>query len=170
MTNNILDLQIQYLEKKIDPRGFLLKNFSSNFFPSFLRDKNLESFFTTSSKNVFRGFHYQIPPYDCDKIVTCVSGEVFDVVIDIRKESTSYLQIDTFHLKSSEPAALFVPKGCLHGFLCLTEQSTLHYLQNANYNQSCDSGYHLESFSIIWPHSEKFILSERDQNLKKFIL
>ena len=106
-----------------DLRGVFKKTFNATL----LRENQIqfdvrESYITTSNKYVLRGMHFQLPPYDQDKIVCCIEGEVIDVVLDLRKKSPSYKKVNSFKLKDKNPAFLFLPKGIAHGFLSMSEK------------------------------------------------
>lgn len=114
-----------------------------------------------------RGMHYQQEPYSEKKIVTCISGSVFDVIVDLRKSSPTYLLWEGFLLSAENHHALFVPEGFAHGFITLEDDSCLYYQMSALYRKGFERGvrYDDPKIGIKWPRSEKLILSERDRNL-----
>jgi len=145
---------------KLDTNNLKLENF--NF------DK-LEIFWTFSKKNVIRGLHFQNPPHEHNKIVTCISGEIFDVVLDLRNCET-FGQLHYFAMSGESGDALFIPKGFAHGFQSLENDSTVLYLVDAPHHQDSDSGISINSLSIPWPLAEA-TLSNRDKshmNLSQF--
>lgn len=82
---------------KEDRRGAFVKVYNSDFYSSILLNTSIkESYFTISHKNVIRGLHFQLPPYEVAKIVYCVEGEIMDVVVDLRKGSPTYGKYDIF--------------------------------------------------------------------------
>jgi dTDP-4-dehydrorhamnose 3,5-epimerase len=157
---------------KHDDRGYFVKAFQKSVFDQKNINFNFaESYFTHSKPGVVRGLHFQTPPHDHAKIVICLSGEVIDVVLDIRKGSPTYNQFATFKLSHSEGKFVFIPKGCAHGFCTLSKEATLLYLVDTEYSAQHDSGILWSSISFNWP-LDKPIISLRDQSfnpLNEFI-
>lgn len=146
-----------------DARGKFVKNFH---FEKFLKTKKLyfkEQFHTTSKKNVIRGIHFQTPPFDHYKLVSCLKGKILDVVIDLRKKSNTYKQILCIELSESNHLSLLIPNGFGHGFLSLTE-SLVYYNTTTPHSPKHDSGILWSSIDFDWP-IKKPIISRRD---KKF--
>lgn len=148
-----------------DERGQLVKTFHK---PSFL-ELNLETDFTeeyysVSKKNVLRGLHFQNPPHDHIKCVTCISGKIFDVVVDLRKYSPTYKQHFTIELDAEKGNMLYIPKGLAHGFYVLSETAIFLNRTTTVYEPSCDTGIKWDSCGIKWP-IENPILSEKDQQM-----
>ena len=103
-----------------DSRGNFLKNYHSTSFNNLNLDNNfMESYFSVSKKNVFRGLHFQTPPYDHAKLVSLVAGEALDVVVDLRKSSKSYGHYEKVKLTTSDTQILYLSSGLAHGFLSL---------------------------------------------------
>jgi dTDP-4-dehydrorhamnose 3,5-epimerase len=123
-----------------------------------------EEFYSHSRKDVVRGMHFQMPPCSHVKVVYCVSGEVFDVVLDLRRGSPTYGQFDVVNLSSDTGDCIYIPKGVAHGFLSLTNNTILVYKLTTIYEPSFDCGVAWNSFGLEWPTHEP-ILSERDQAL-----
>ena len=107
----------------------------------------------TLEKGTIRGLHYQVNPYSEEKIVTCVSGSIFDVVVDLRPDSPTYLQHESFLLNTDNGCSVLIPKGCAHGFQTLEDNSTVHYLVSNFHNINCEKGlkYDDKSLNIDWP-------------------
>jgi len=153
---------------KRDSRGHFVKTFHE---PTFklkgLPSDWKESFYTLSKKNVLRGLHFQIPPADHDKLVCCVSGEIYDVVMDLRKHSPTYGQAFGTVLNDEACAQLYIPRGMAHGFLTLSPNAIVVYLTNHPYSARHDTGIHWESAKVPWP-SKNPLVSERDQAFPHF--
>ena len=101
-----------------DNRGSLLKPFSESFFNDITQTIKLpfrETWFTKSHKDVIRAMHLQVGPKACAKLVSVIQGSVLDVVIDLRKESSTWKKIFSIELNSLEPRSLYIPVGCAHG-------------------------------------------------------
>ena len=111
-----------------------------------------------------RGMHFQKEPFQEAKIVNCIKGKVYDILVDIRKDSSTYLKIFDFNLSASERNSLFVPEGYAHGFQVLEEDTQLLYLHSENWNSAHDSGIRWSDpkLSIRWPLTVTEI-SIRDQ-------
>ena len=152
-----------------DNRGEFIKPFSANFQKKYSFNKNLEIYYSFSKKNVFRGFHLQKSKYDCAKIVTCSMGKIFDVVVDLRPGSPTYLNIVTTILSEKSDFSLLIPKGCAHGYFCLGKNNLVHYIQNQPFHEKYYTGFHYSSFPVRWPPSfSRKIISDKDQNLEIF--
>lgn len=145
-----------------DQRGDLVKLFHRHWF-----EKNempfepREEFYSTSGKDVLRGMHFQVPPADHAKLVTCLSGKVLDVILDLRKDSDSYGQFSSAELSDENRHFLFIPSGFAHGFLSLSEASVLHYLTGTEHSPEHDRGVRWDSFDFDWPVRNPLI-SKRD--------
>lgn len=86
-----------------------------------------------AKKHTFRGLHMQQPPFSEGKIVRCIAGSVQDVVLDLRKDSETFLQTQDFLLSATKHECLYIPKGLAHGFLTLEDASALSYFHDTNY-------------------------------------
>ena len=155
-----------------DKRGYLSEIFKESYFEDkigkkikFVQDNLVESY-----QNSFRGFHYQINPRSQGKYISVISGEVFDVIVDIRKDSKSFGLCYSFKLSSNNVRSLWVPSGYAHGFLTLSEKSIVLYKMTDFYSKENERSIKWDSkrFSINWPIIKNFILSEKDENAKDF--
>jgi len=152
-----------------DIRGSFTKFFDESQIKNFLGGTALkEIYYTTSNKNVIRGLHFQSPPKDHEKLVHCAKGEVLDVIVDIRKKSSTYGKVLTFHLTENSKQTLCLPKGVAHGFLSLKTNSTLIYAVTSGHDQSHDTGILWSSIDFEWPISNP-IVSLRDQKFTSFL-
>ncbi|HEY8270494.1 MAG TPA: dTDP-4-dehydrorhamnose 3,5-epimerase family protein [Pseudobdellovibrionaceae bacterium] len=151
-----------------DQRGSFTKMYSSEIFKSLgLNIPVAEVFFSNSHKNVVRGMHFQTPPHDHAKIVSCISGRVLDVVLDLRKSSPSYGQAIGMELTALNETTLFIPKGCAHGFYTYEDNSIICYIVETHHHKDSDQGVLWNSFGFKWP-GEQVILSNRDLQFPKF--
>lgn len=118
--------------------------------------------YSLSTKDVVRGLHYS--PYS--KLVSCIKGKIFDVVVDLRKNSKTYMKYFTAVLDNS--IQMYVPPNCAHGFMALEEENIVIYAQNGNYLPKArlekDISWRDPELSIQWPHSDNYILSDKDKN------
>ncbi len=140
-----------------DLRGQFLKPFSKKLLPDF---DVQECFFSHSTRGVLRGMHFQLPPFEQDKLVVCLSGRVLDVALDLRNGS-----LYSTELSADQPRALFIPKGFAHGFYAL-DDALLGYWVNSSYSAEHDQGIRWDSFGFNWP-LKRPVLSERDKRLPK---
>lgn len=85
------------------------------------------------SKGTFRGLHYQLPPFAEEKIITCLNGSVADLIVDVRKESPTFLSYEIVELSSDNKYAIMIPKGCAHGFISLKDNAELLYMHTNYY-------------------------------------
>jgi dTDP-4-dehydrorhamnose 3,5-epimerase len=145
-----------------DARGFFVKIVHKEF----LADHGIatdfaEQYYSVSVKNVLRGLHFQIPPHDNYKLVTCIEGEVFDVVVDLRRRSMTNGQHKSFELTGLRADSIFVPSGCAHGFYVRSERALLLYNVSTLHVPAHDTGIHWNSVGVAWPSASP-IVSERD--------
>ena len=110
-----------------------------------------------------RGLHYQIEPYGEAKTLSCVSGRIYDVVVDLRKESTTYMEWIAVELSSENRNSVHVPSGCANAFLTLEERSVVHYYCSQYYTPEAERGIRFNDpqFNFQWPH-EPDVISEKD--------
>jgi dTDP-4-dehydrorhamnose 3,5-epimerase len=166
----IEDLYIIENSKYKDNRGWFLESYKKKFFENeniyinFIQDNHSLSF----KKGVLRGLHCQIAPKEQTKLVRCVKGKIWDVAVDIRKKSKTYLKWLGVELSQNNNKMLLIPKGFLHGFLTLEDESEVLYKVDNYYSKKHDRSvnYKDESLKIQWP-LKSFILSSKDQNAKK---
>lgn len=164
----ISDLRILKPSIFQDNRGKFIKTFNSTFF----NQNNLnidikETYYSISNKNIIRGMHFQLPPYDHIKIVYVPYGKILDVVLDIREGSPTYGQYYSTILSSENAKILIIPKGLAHGFKSLKNDTNVTYMQTSCYNQEHDYGIRYDSFEFDW-ECQNPTLSERDLIFKDF--
>ena len=126
-----------------------------------------EEFFSTSAAGVLRGMHFQIPPYTHQKIVYCLTGRVLDVVLDLRKSSTTFGKSASFELSARNRHIVHIPVGFAHGFLSQDDSSCLIYKTDAVHSPECDTGILWSSFGCNWNVTDP-IISQRDSSFEIF--
>jgi len=151
-----------------DQRGTFCKTFNTETFS----ENNLcndfkESYYSISQKDVIRGMHFQLPPYDHHKLVYVPQGEVMDVILDLRKDSDTYGEYINVNLSAENRNSIYIPKGLAHGFKVLKNNTITVYNVSTVYNENSDSGVHWNSFGLDWNVNNP-IISEKDQKLTKF--
>lgn len=119
----------------------------------------------TLLKGTIRGLHYQLPPHKETKLVRCVRGRIFDVVVDIRKGSPTFLKWHGIELSESLMNMLYIPEGFAHGFQTLTDECQLLYNHSAFYEPDSEAGirYNDPLLNIRWP-LELTVISDRDND------
>lgn len=145
-----------------DERGRFVKTFHAGQF----RDLGLETgfreqYYSVSGRGVLRGMHFQTPPDDHAKLVTCLDGEVMDAVVDLRRGSPTYGQAYALTLSGAEATLLYVPAGLAHGFFTLSDSATLLYNVTSVHSPAHDAGVRWDSVGVAWPGAQP-ILSARD--------
>ena len=151
-----------------DARGSFSKVFHHTTFQEQGIDFHLqESYFSRSAKDVIRGMHFQLPPYQHHKVVYCPHGAIMDVALDLRRQSPTYGQFFSAELSAENPKALFIPEGCAHGFKSLTEDAMTVYLVSSEYQRDADTGLLWNSFGLDWQCAHP-VLSGRDRSFQAF--
>jgi dTDP-4-dehydrorhamnose 3,5-epimerase len=157
--SNIID--VKYFTNKIigDSRGFFIKYFNSSEvgIPEF----KVKEFFTSfSQKGVLRGMHLQTGYSASDRFISVLNGSIFDVIIDLRKESPTFLNIQYLEMSKDKVNSVFVPKGVAHGFQSLID-AQVSYLSSELHIPELDKGIDALSIDIEWPLKNP-IRSNRD--------
>jgi dTDP-4-dehydrorhamnose 3,5-epimerase len=150
-----------------DERGFLSRFFCAEEFKEYGFDKSISQInhTLTRRKGSLRGLHYQNHPHAEIKLVSCLKGEIFDVAVDLRKGSPTFLHWHAEILNESNRRSLLIPEGFAHGFQTLSEDCELIYLHTAPYVQSAEAALNATDsrLNIKWP-LEITEISERDRN------
>lgn len=154
-----------------DERGFFARTwcrseFAEHGLNSELAQANI-SF--NARKGTLRGLHYQAPPHAEAKLVRATGGAIWDLALDLRPDSPSYLAWFGTELSDANRAALYVPEGCAHGFLTLTDDAEVAYQMSAPYAPEAARGVRFDdpAFGISWP-GEVVVINERDRTYPDF--
>jgi dTDP-4-dehydrorhamnose 3,5-epimerase len=159
----VLELQ---LPRFADHRGFLVKPFQASVFERLgLPGRFDEQFCSTSGEGVVRGLHFQLPPRAYFKVVTCLAGAAWDVVLDVRAGSPTFGEHVTFELDPDRGNGVAVPPGCAHGFLATAPGTVLAYWATQEHSAEHDGGIRWDSAGIPWPLEGDPVLSPRDAQL-----
>ncbi len=163
------------IEPKIseDKRGYFFESYNQEQFelmtgakPFFVQDNE-----SLSTKGVLRGLHFQKGKHAQAKLVRVLDGEVLDVAIDIRPESNTFGKVVTIVLSSDNKKQMFIPRGCAHGFVTLSDSAKFSYKCDNFYNATSEGGiiYNDPTFHIDWILDEKdLIISKKDKFLPVF--
>jgi dTDP-4-dehydrorhamnose 3,5-epimerase len=158
-------------EPHADARGSFARTFCERefaaqglaiHFPQHSRSRN-------ATRGTLRGMHLQKAPHAEAKLVTCVTGAVFDVCLDLRPASASFRRWVGYELSPDNGRQLYIPEGCAHGFLTLADNSEVHYLISEFYAPGAAMGvrYNDPQFAIEWP-GEVMVISDKDRDLPDF--
>ena len=152
-----------------DERGFFLEGYKkSDFLKYGIKDNFNQDNHSKSSFGVLRGLHYQTKPHMQSKLVRCIRGKIFDVAVDIRRNSPTFGKWTGAILSEENKYMLYIPEGFAHGFLTLSDTAELLYKASGEYSPSCDRGilWCDKDIAIDW---EKYglnfepVLSEKDK-------
>lgn len=158
-------LHVVERRKVEDSRGFFSRFFCAEEIAAagFLRPIAQINHTLTKRRGSVRGMHFQFPPHSEDKFVSCLRGEVFDVAVDLRKDSPTFLQWHAEILAADNDRSLLIPQGFAHGFQTLVDDVELLYLHSAPYAQAAEGGLSPvdPTLAIAWP-LELTELSPRD--------
>lgn len=159
------------LDRIGDDRGFFARLFCAKEFSnaglidSFVQINNS----LTRDKGTLRGMHYQLPPSAEVKVVRCIKGSLFDVILDLRPDSPSFCKWHGDTLSAENRRMMYVPKGCAHGFITLEDDTEAFYLAGAPYSPEQERGvrYNDLKFNIEWP-IEPMVISAKDEKWPDF--
>jgi len=156
-----------------DDRGYFYESYNQKKFreltglnPDFIQDNE-----SKSRKGSLRGLHFQKPPFTQAKLVRVIKGAVQDVIVDLRNDSDSFGQWESFHLSEENKHQLFVPRGFAHAFLTLTEFAIFSYKVDNTYSPESESGiiWNDLELSIDWEMKpDNLLLSQKDASLQSF--
>ncbi len=157
-------------ELRTDERGYFMESFNERDFSEatgmnvhFVQDNQ-----SCSIKGVLRGLHYQTGEFAQSKLVRVLHGEVLDVVVDIRPGSPTFGEYVSVKLSDENQLQMFIPRGCAHGFLVLSDSATFFYKCDNYYSRDCEGGiiYNDPTIAIDWQMPRgKLIISEKDRFL-----
>tara|TARA_B100000963_G_scaffold309655_1_gene285785 strand:+ start:2334 stop:2879 length:546 start_codon:yes stop_codon:yes gene_type:complete len=166
--NDFSGLKVISRDIHLDNRGYFLKIFDQAELKKFgwkgsIKQINLSE---TYERGSVRGMHMQLYPFSEFKLITCIRGSVFDVVLDLRKNSKSFLKYYSIELNQEDNKSLLVPPGFAHGFQALEDKSQLIYAHSKEYKKDFESGCNLNdpAINIRWPLKLRN-LSEKDIQL-----
>ncbi len=156
------------MEEIKDERG----SFSRQFCQKEFQEKNLEldikqcNISRNYKKGTLRGMHFQKEPYAEIKLVSCMKGAIFDVLVDLRKDSPTYLHWEGYELSESNNRMLYIPRNFAHGFQTLVDNTLVYYQMGDFFNPKYASGirWNDPKINILWPDEKHRIINERDNN------
>jgi dTDP-4-dehydrorhamnose 3,5-epimerase len=153
------------LLRKEDERGFFARSFCQREFAAQGLDPALVqcNLSFNRKRGTLRGLHFQIAPHEEAKVVSCIAGALFDVIVDVRPASPTFGRWFSVELDPIERRALYIPKGFAHGFQTLADETTVHYQMSEFFHPASARGLRFDdpALGIPWPLPDP-ILSDRD--------
>lgn len=162
ISTSISGLEVLEIKPTEDERGFFARTWEGDPFDYSCISRN-------TKKHTLRGMHYQKEPHAETKLVRCTKGTVFDVVIDMRPNYSTFKKWHSEELSDENHKAMLIPEGCAHGFLSLTDDTEVLYMLSGEYNKESATGvrWNDPAFAITWP-ADPVIISERDADYSDF--
>jgi dTDP-4-dehydrorhamnose 3,5-epimerase len=158
-------------EPFVDNRGAFRRHFCQNEFGDHGLNNRVVQANISENFHAFtlRGFHYQLKPYQEAKTLSCLSGKIYDIVVDLRKESPSFMQWISVELSKENRKSLHIAPGCANAFVTLEDNTILHYYHSEKYTPGYESGirYNDPAFDFKWPVKPR-IISKKDMNHPDF--
>ena len=165
---NLEGAHIIDLERFEDERGFFARAWCSQELEEHGLDHQVvqANVSMNAKAGTVRGMHFQVSPYEETKFVRCTAGRMYDVIVDIRSDSPTYLQWLSVELSADNHRTLYIPKGFAHGFQTLEDDTEVFYLHTEYYHPQSAGGYRWDDprIAIDWPIPEPSMISEKDKN------
>jgi dTDP-4-dehydrorhamnose 3,5-epimerase len=163
-------IEVQCLE---DERGLFCRSFCRNEFAELGLNPEVAQGNISFNRyaGTLRGMHYQLAPHAEDKLIRCTRGKLYDVVVDLRKESPTFKQWIALELSADYWRMLYIPKGCAHGFLTLADNTEIVYQMSEFYHPESGRGvrWNDPAFGIEWPERNRVIMSDRDRSWPDYL-
>lgn len=151
-----------------DERGVFRRHFCSEEFANHDIETSVMQGNVSENPHLYtlRGFHYQLAPHAEGKTISCFSGALYDIIVDLRPESKSFLQWVAVTINAKDRFSLYIPPGCANAYLTVAPETIVHYYMSEKYTSGSYRGfcYKDPSFNFKWP-AEPRVISERDSNL-----
>jgi dTDP-4-dehydrorhamnose 3,5-epimerase len=158
-------------ERISDERGFFARTYCRREFAErgLNPDVAQRNVSYSGRRGTLRGMHFQRPPHAEAKLIRCVAGAIWDVILDLRPDSSAYRRHFGVRLDPAEDRMLYVPEGFAHGFLTLEDDTTVDYQMSQFYSPSHGAGvrWNDSAFAIAWPF-EPTVMADRDRNYPDF--
>lgn len=159
------------LDRLEDERGFFARSYCSKEFSAAGLNPNVVQCNVSRNRSAgtLRGLHFQVSPFEEAKLVRVTKGAIFDVIVDLRKQSATFTKWYGVQLSEENHTALYVPEGFAHGFLTLTDDTEIFYQMSNYYSASHARGFRYDdpAFKIEWPGTAK-IISPKDLQYPDF--
>jgi dTDP-4-dehydrorhamnose 3,5-epimerase len=162
---------VVHLEERSDDRGFFARTFCVDEFSALGLDPKVVQCNLSYNyrRGTLRGMHWQASPHEETKYIRCIRGRIYDVLIDIRPASTTYLRWIGVELSAENRLAVYAPKGTAHGYLTLEDRCEVLYQVSQVFTPEADRGarWNDPSFGIVWPF-EPTLVSDKDSGHPDF--
>jgi len=159
-------------ERHSDLRGYFARTWCEQEFAAHgVRERVVQANVSHNlRRHTVRGMHLQVPPALEGKLVRCTSGAIYDVVVDLRPQSPTFLQSYGTELTPQNGEGLYVPPLCAHGFLTLADETDVSYLMTGAYDPACAVGFRWNdpAFAIRWPETQEVTIAGRDASYADF--
>jgi dTDP-4-dehydrorhamnose 3,5-epimerase len=150
-----------------DDRGVFRRHFCDREFAEhgIVTDVRQSNVSENRYAHTLRGFHYQIPPYGEGKTLSCLKGSIYDIVVDVRPQSPTYMQWISVELNEENRYSIHIAPGCANAFLTMEDNCLIHYYCSQPYTPEAECGirYNDPAFKFEWP-TEPTVISEKDLN------
>jgi dTDP-4-dehydrorhamnose 3,5-epimerase len=169
IASSIENLYTIHVKKLEDERGLFARTFCKKEFKQIGFDEEFVQFNHSynKTKGTLRGMHFQYPPYAEVKLIRCVQGAVFDVVVDLRTDSPTFLKYFSVELSAKNMTSILIPKGFAHGFQTLEDNTALIYHHTQYYTPEADAGLRFDDAAIgIQWKMPVITVSEKDKSYK----
>lgn len=168
-----LEIEGSYLiTPSVDMRSTcdLIKIFSDSQFNIYgLSTEFREEYYAIARPGVIRGMHFQLPPEEHDKIVTCIIGEIQDVIVDLRRDSKTYGNYTLVELNEENKNMIYIPKGCAHGYYIKgNKEALVYYKVTKPFIMELRGGISYKSLNIKWDLKDKVEIEDEDKDLPLF--
>jgi len=155
-----------------DERGVFRRNFCEKEFKSFGLDTNVSQANISENihKHTLRGFHYQVNPYAESKTMTVIKGRIYDIIVDLRKDSPTFLDWVSIDLSPEQRTSFHVPAGCANAFLTMEDDTLVHYYSSFPFTEDAERGIRYDDplFKFDWPVKLPKHISLKDTSWPNF--
>jgi dTDP-4-dehydrorhamnose 3,5-epimerase len=150
-------------ERGVFRRHFCKKEFAEHGIEADIAQGNVSE---NPHKYTLRGFHYQTAPHSEGKTISCLKGRLYDIVVDLRPDSATYLKWVPVNIDSRDRKSLYVPPGCANAYLTMESDTIVHYYMSNFYAPHADRGFRFDdpSFNFVWPAAPRLV-SNKDRSL-----
>jgi dTDP-4-dehydrorhamnose 3,5-epimerase len=154
-----------------DDRGWFKETYQSPRYRELGIPELVQQNVSLSKKGVIRGLHFQREPHAQGKLIQVLRGAVWDVVVDIREDSPTYGQWESFDVTAENHRQVWIPAGFAHGFQALEDETVLHYACSGLYHPVSEGCYHAfsELLELPWAAAVEAVLNERDGHAERFV-
>ena len=154
-----------------DQRGVFRRHFCESEFAAqgIVTDVKQSNVSENRFAYTLRGFHYQVPPYGEGKTLSCLKGRIYDIIVDLRPESPTYMEWVHFDLNEENRHSIHIAPGCANAFLTMEPESLIHYYCSQPYTPEAERGirYNDPAFQFVWPQEPK-VISDKDRSHPDF--